>query len=224
MYLDNKYTKWYYLIVTNAKTRKLTDYTEKHHIIPKSLGGNNSKQNLVNLTAREHFVCHMLLTKMTVGNDKRLMHFALGKFIQMSPNQQRGFNSWEYSKIRESISIARTGKRHSLESKKKMSASMKGRIPWNKGMTGLKHSEESNIKRSISLTGKQKSKEHAANIKQSKLGHTAGMTGKRHSDETKIKMSKNMKGPRGPQTRIDNCPICFQSKVTSRHIKFCKEK
>lgn len=38
--------------------------TESHHIVPKSLGGGNEKNNLVNLPLRAHFVCHWLLTKM----------------------------------------------------------------------------------------------------------------------------------------------------------------
>ena len=37
-------------------------YYEKHHILPKCLGGNNDKENLVLLTAKEHYVCHKLLT------------------------------------------------------------------------------------------------------------------------------------------------------------------
>ena len=43
-------------------------YYETHHIIPKSLGGNNSKSNLVLLTAREHFLAHYLLCKITENN------------------------------------------------------------------------------------------------------------------------------------------------------------
>ena len=38
-------------------------YYECHHIIPKCLGGNNLKDNLVLLTAREHFIAHKLLAK-----------------------------------------------------------------------------------------------------------------------------------------------------------------
>jgi hypothetical protein len=67
-----------YAIITSAKTRNIsTEYCEKHHIIPKSLGGDNSKDNLVELTYREHFIRHMLLTKMTIGDDKRKMVCAL---------------------------------------------------------------------------------------------------------------------------------------------------
>ena len=40
MYLQNKYTQWYYNIVNNAQARlSNTTYIEKHHIVPKSLGG-----------------------------------------------------------------------------------------------------------------------------------------------------------------------------------------
>lgn len=77
MYLDNKYTKWYYLIVERAINRTLYTYKERHHIIPKSLGGSNEAINIVELTPKEHFVCHLLLTKMTVGDHRRKMSYAL---------------------------------------------------------------------------------------------------------------------------------------------------
>jgi hypothetical protein len=73
MYLDNKYTRTYYSLISKAKSRNFKTrksaisslgYVERHHITPKSLGGDNSKTNLVYLTAREHFIAHWLLTKM----------------------------------------------------------------------------------------------------------------------------------------------------------------
>jgi hypothetical protein len=67
MFLINKYTKTYYRIIERAKSRlKLEGYTEKHHIIPKCkpFCGPNTKDNLVNLTLREHYICHLLLLKM----------------------------------------------------------------------------------------------------------------------------------------------------------------
>ena len=81
MYLTNKYTRWYYNIIRRAQTRSSSDYTEKHHIVPRSLGGGNAKDNLVALTAREHFVCHLLLTKMTLGNDLFKMKHALSMIM-----------------------------------------------------------------------------------------------------------------------------------------------
>lgn len=77
MFLSNKYSKWYFQIIKNASDLIRFGYTEKHHIIPKSLGGTNSKENLVRLTAREYFIAHHLLTKMTEGSDKKKMQKAL---------------------------------------------------------------------------------------------------------------------------------------------------
>ena len=79
MYLQNKYTRWYYQIISQAQLRYTAKdvYTEKHHIIPKSIGGTNPKDNLVRLTAREHFVCHWLLTKMVGGVNRQKMCYAL---------------------------------------------------------------------------------------------------------------------------------------------------
>ena len=73
IFIQNKYTRIYYTIIERAKSRTISGYTENHHIIPKSLGGNNSKDNLVALTGREHFVCHLLLTKMTEGESRNKM-------------------------------------------------------------------------------------------------------------------------------------------------------
>lgn len=71
------YTKLYNNIIKNAisNNRKKSKeiYYEKHHIFPECLGGTNDNSNLVFLTAKEHFVCHHLLTKI-YNNDK--LHFA----------------------------------------------------------------------------------------------------------------------------------------------------
>lgn len=70
---DNKYTKWYCNIIITALNRNLEGYGEKHHILPRSfnMGGEKDKLNLVLLTAKEHYLCHQLLTRMIV--DKELL-------------------------------------------------------------------------------------------------------------------------------------------------------
>jgi hypothetical protein len=64
------YQKIYNQIIERAKNRILEGYKEKHHIIPKCLGGSNNKSNLVKLTAREHFLCHCLLVEIYPDNKK----------------------------------------------------------------------------------------------------------------------------------------------------------
>jgi len=122
MYLENKYTAWYYNIINYAKLRTLSPdvYTEKHHIIPRSMGGDNNADNLVKLTAREHFVCHLLLVKMVPSSFIHKMQSAVTRFKQATSYQRRFFTSWEYKKIREYAIKARMGIRHTDEARKKI--------------------------------------------------------------------------------------------------------
>lgn len=60
------YKKIYDKIIDNRKLNPLNEeiYGEIHHIKPRSLGGNDFNENLIKLTAREHFICHYLLSEM----------------------------------------------------------------------------------------------------------------------------------------------------------------
>jgi hypothetical protein len=91
MYLDNKYTIWYHNIINRARQRKIEGYSEGHHIIPKCLGGDNSKSNLVRLTAREHFICHQLLVRMVQTEHRSRMALAATKMWQRGKNQGRDY-------------------------------------------------------------------------------------------------------------------------------------
>ena len=78
------YRKAYMSIISKAiKENRSKDnnvYYELHHILPKSLFPlwKTKKSNLVLLTAREHFICHKLLTKIYPS---KAMYFALVSFI-----------------------------------------------------------------------------------------------------------------------------------------------
>jgi hypothetical protein len=56
----NWYFKTYNQIIERAMSRTITGYVERHHILPKSLNGNDNKFNIARLTAREHFICHQV--------------------------------------------------------------------------------------------------------------------------------------------------------------------
>jgi hypothetical protein len=59
------------------RSKQYNDGLEKHHILPKSIGGKNDKKNLIVLTPREHFIAHRMLAKMFKGQKKMKMSFAL---------------------------------------------------------------------------------------------------------------------------------------------------
>jgi hypothetical protein len=65
---ENKYLKWHNSIIKKSMNQNykktLGDGYEKHHILPKSCGGDNTNQNIVLLKSREHFIVHLLLVKM----------------------------------------------------------------------------------------------------------------------------------------------------------------
>jgi hypothetical protein len=85
MFLDNKYTNIYMKIIDSRKqlNRKKNkgEIYDSHHIIPKCMGGKNSPTNKVLLTPREHFIVHLLLTKMVNYPHKRSMYCALVRFL-----------------------------------------------------------------------------------------------------------------------------------------------
>lgn len=132
MFLPNKYTKWYFSIIENAKHRTISGYVERHHIIPRSIGGSNSKKNIISLSAREHFICHVLLTKMLnkhTSEYKKMLH-AIMFFKGMNAHQKRYINSKLYECLKTQYAVirskARKGVSLSEEHKQKISSSMKG--------------------------------------------------------------------------------------------------
>lgn len=62
IHYKNRYNKFIQIIVDKG-VRNLNGYTEIHHIIPKCLKGQNTPNNLIKLTLREHFLAHWLLWK-----------------------------------------------------------------------------------------------------------------------------------------------------------------
>lgn len=97
------YKRIYDMIIDNAKNRVLEGYSERHHIIPKSLGGSNKKENLVRLTAREHFICHWLLTKFTKGKDRIKMLQAMNMMSVKHKKHNRYLNSKKFAQVKEEL-------------------------------------------------------------------------------------------------------------------------
>lgn len=96
MFKSNKYKKWYFDIINKYKNIISDGVGEKHHIIPKSMGGKDDDENLVLLSPRVHYICHWLLTKMTEGNQRRKMTFALHTFFHFNKYRKLNFNSRQY--------------------------------------------------------------------------------------------------------------------------------
>lgn len=154
------YTKHYNLLVERARTRKLDSYVEKHHVLPRCLDGDDSAENIVELTAEEHFLAHELLVKIYPGVKGLL--YAL---VVMSEKNKFSTNKL-YGWIRKLNNEYRIGVRHSEETKKKMSDAHKGKkredfaIEWRNNLSeslkGRKFSEEHRINLSKAMIGKKR--------------------------------------------------------------------
>jgi hypothetical protein len=245
----NKYEKWYNSIVLNAKLRTLEGYTERHHIIPRSLGGFNNKENLVDLTAREHFICHWLLTKMYTGEEKSKMIYALNGMKRNGQYTQRyetKITSKVYENLKKEFSIIH-------------SATMKGRTAHNKGVPATAAQIEKNKKAAIGRvmsaesiakgvakrTGQKRTTEQKANLSRGQTGVKKGPMseeGKRirsesakgkkkpvgHGDAIKATVAKLLaEGKHYTQTKIQ-CPHCPVKASKARYNAFhgdkCKHK
>ena len=128
------YKKIYQQLIDRALSRTLTGYKERHHIVPKCIGGDNSISNLVYLTAREHFIAHKLLCK--IHPSIKGIQFAFwAMIVYKSKKNQREYkiSSREYQLIREDISILmrelKTGGKtpHSAETKLKIKTALTGK-------------------------------------------------------------------------------------------------
>lgn len=201
MFLDNEYSVEYFNIVNqyrkNQQYSKNSDtYCEKHHIIPRCMGGSNKKDNIVFLSAKDHFRCHTLLVKFTEGDNNGKMWSALWRMMnKQSKNQQRDLeiNAYDYEEARKQHSIAQSirmsgqnnpffGKHHTKESKEIMSNVRKGKTY--EEIYGESHAAELRQRRKEESTGRTLPAE--ARIKVSKAN-----SGRKRNDLTLRNLQKN---------------------------------
>jgi hypothetical protein len=157
VFKQGKYYTWYFAIIDYAQRqdRQKGDggVYERHHVIPKSLGGSNDKRNLVLLTPREHYICHLLLPKMCI--DQRHIYKMTYAFFSMAKSElhPNRYSSRLYQIHRKAMIENVSGeksvhwkKRKSKEQTDKMVATRRQRgqcDPENNGMYGKKHTKES---------------------------------------------------------------------------------
>jgi hypothetical protein len=192
MFLENKYSKIYYQIVERARSRTLEGYSENHHIIPKSLGGPDESFNIVSLTAREHFICHWLLTRMVKGkrNQWKMMN-ALGYMMwSENENQERyRINARTYELLKQKNSLLRSwamsGERNGMYGRK-LTEEQKQAI--SERNTGWQPTDEQREKIRQYRLGKKWTEEQKKMMGERRKGKTAGekngMYGRKHSPET----------------------------------------
>jgi len=237
LFIDNKYTSWYYSIINKAQSRQLPKeiYTERHHILPKSLGGSDSKTNLVRLTAREHFICHRLLPKMvTAGDHKAKMHLAAFMFSVASKNQKRhSISSRTYSHLKLMMASAKRGQPSPIKGVKVTDPTRLANI---RNAVAVREEQYKNGELSRGNTGKyQRSSEYLKELSV-QVKTRAGFSTKGQSPETRARAATNIsrakKGRiahnKGKSPAVVSCVSCRQEvdvrNFNRWHGEKCKKK
>jgi hypothetical protein len=197
MFIKNKYAMWYYNIIANALTREsIQGYSENHHIVPKSLGGKNNRGNLARLTAKEHFVCHLLLIKMTAGKDKMKMAYAAQRMSttknEYTANRYTA-NSRSYEFIRVTLSeVARLKTPHTPERRLEINRKIKEATTGKKKTIDPETMAQLKLVRSKNATGKKlrpKTEEEKLAHSKKLKGRVSNRKGVTLSAETRMKSS-----------------------------------
>lgn len=203
------YRKAHDAIIARALSRNSVDgYTEKHHIIPRSMGGSNNKSNLVILTAKEHYIVHWLLFKIHKNKE---MAFAWNRMTHGKSSVKR-YISHTFTHARkthaEYVSAFLKGKKLTEQHRAALSAAKSGKTyaeigRLNSPLKGRKVPEAQKIKSSIAA--KERNYRHTDEAKEkmriSKIGEKNPNFGKKTPESVSVKISAALKGRNMPYTR-----------------------
>jgi hypothetical protein len=226
LFLDSKYTNWYDAVIVRAQNRALPrdEYYEKHHIIPKSLGGSNKKENIAKLTAREHFICHWLLTKMTEGENQKKMAYACKRMMHSAGHKQKRYKITGrlYEQLRHNLNQILKNRQFTDEWLDKLRVSAQRRAN-NEGEHAKNIRRDTMIKVNKNRKGEKRpwqsgENNHFFGVRM--IGTLNPFFGKKHTEESLMKM-------RRPQPKFV-CPHCNKtvggkSNFERWHDNNCKE-
>lgn len=179
------------------------EYHERHHIIPKCIGGTDDKNNLIDLFAREHFIAHRLLALENPHN--KGLQYAWWCMTHMKSNNNKRYicTPEEYEEVR--IAYAKAvagegnpfyGKTHTEETKMKMRenhAHISGEQHYLYGKH-LPESTKQKLRDKMSGVNSPNYGKHYTMPEKTKEKLRQSHLGKKASEETRKKMSESHKG------------------------------
>ena len=169
------------------------EYHERHHIIPRCVGGTDDEENLIDLYAKEHFVAHQLLAQENPDNKKLILAWHMMTNVKTTNQQRYQITPEEYEESRIAYIKTMMGENNpakSEEVRRKKSEAIKGEKNHNYGKP---RSESTRKKMSESHKGKVLSDDTRTKISESKTGKNNHNYGKHFSEEHRKKLSESAK-------------------------------
>lgn len=167
------YKRIYKEIIENRRENKFEGYVEKHHIKPKCLDGDDSEDNLVSLSAREHFLCHWLLCKIHPEDDR--LAYAFNAMTTDAHGNRYSTKSYKYAR-------ERFAKAHSRN--------MTGKLVGRKNHMHGKSLHDVWTEKHGKDWADKRLEEYKNNMRDTVLGDKNGFYGKTHNEDTKDKIRK----------------------------------
>lgn len=205
------------------------EYHERHHIVPKCVGGTNDKDNLIDLFAREHFIAHKLLAEENPENNKLIYAWACMAFASNGNEQRYELSPEEYEEARISFSKAIGGENNPMFGRTGEQHPSFGRhIEKEKHpMFGKHHTETSKEKMKNSAKNRwtDECRQEVSNRQKERFSNPENHPcfGKHLSDETKEKISKAHQGKTSPNKGVAMSEEQKQKISKSKTGKYCRE-
>lgn len=223
--------KIYDQLISKRISNPATGYTERHHILPRALGGTDDPTNLVVLTGREHWIAHLLLYK--IHQCSKTAHAC---HMMAMRCDERGIpfvrNSRMYEKVRKDLLTVwsnngkqRTGKNNgsfgtiwisNIDSQENKRISkddpiptgwVKGRNKWNEIERFVKHTSQRNEKnRSNDVALRRKYLFLWDLFIKSEFNDLTSFA--KHSQISRISLSKGFKRYVSPYKKLYNKGLC----------------
>lgn len=117
------YRTIYDRLMQRSVGRAIECYTERHHILPRCLGGDDEEANIAVLTAEEHYVAHQLLVRL---HPYDLGILSAAHVMTTARHPGRSANKL-YGWLRRRMSVAQTGQKRPATVGQKIGAKLRGR-------------------------------------------------------------------------------------------------
>ena len=177
--MNNHHLNRYNRFIDSLKNQVVSGYCEKHHILPRSLGGSDDASNLIVLTPRQHYIAHWMLWK------------AYGGSMAIAFDYMNGIKRYGKRLTSKTVQLLKADVSKRISERP---VSAETREKQRQAKLGRKLAPEHIEKMRLSRIGKKMSAEFCRKVSEAKRGKGNGRNGYIMPDETKQRIADAQRG------------------------------